>query len=218
MTNDAHAPPCIVGRCSRSADYGRWCCQPCADTMRAQLADIPDYAAALDAQPGKGGESGQRQAPGFGSRSPARDDIIAASDPRSLPYALGPDDEDTAVRPVLPTLAHLAAWIAEETGDQRDQHEPTITSEAGYLRSRIDWTTGQAWVDELATDIAELHGQCKRLAGDPPPKPTAPCPHCGGPLWSRGETDTVSLRCGTCSATYNGLDLLGIAARQDPAA
>ncbi|WP_017972508.1 hypothetical protein [Actinopolyspora halophila] len=205
MSTD-HAAPCLV--CGASADYTRYTCQRCPDRMRRQLGEVEDYHAALDAEPGSGGKS-ERRAPGFGSRSPARDDVIAANDRRSLPHVLGPDDEERGIKPVLETLHMLALWIAEEAGDDRGRHEPTVTTEGGYLRSRIDWCTGQPWVDELAEEIAELHGQLSRLAGDPPEKPLAYC-SCGGPLWSQGNQVLVSVRCGACGTTYSGADILRI--------
>lgn len=200
---------CIVNRCTRAADLGVYCCGQCAETMRRWLREIEDYSAATTAAPGRGGDGGRRS-PGYGSRPPARLDVMAARDPRTVPHPVGSDDIDGDVRSTLSTLDSLARWIAEEAGDLRPTHAPTIASEARYLRSRIDWCRGQQWIDELAADIAELHRQCRRLAGDPPPTPVAQC-QCGGPLWPCGDTATVGVRCGDCGAAYAGLDLLRIA-------
>lgn len=219
MNHADTSAPCTIARCQRSADWGRWCCEQCAERMRAQLREIEDYAATLDPAPGKGGDSSGRHSPGFGSRSPARDDVISALDYRTVTHDhRGPDDEADSVPSILGTLHYLARWIAEEADDLRPSHAPTIAREAAYLRARIDWTTGQQWVDELADELRRLHGHCRRLAGDPPPKPVAPCPDCDGPLWPRGDNETVAVRCGDCGRSYDGLNLLGIAARQEHAA
>ncbi|MER7014541.1 hypothetical protein ABT324_24215 [Saccharopolyspora sp. NPDC000359] len=198
--------PCTIDRCSHAADHGRYCCSQCAEQLRHWLREIEDYDAATTATPGRGGDGGRRS-PGYGSRPPARLDVIAARDPRSVPHQLGPDDTDGDVRSILGTLHSLASWIAEEADDLRPTHIPTIATETRYLRGRIDWCTSQQWIDELADDLHQLHTQARRLAGESP-KPLAPCPDCCGPLWPVGNTNVLAVRCSDCGSSYDGLGLL----------
>ncbi|QIZ35817.1 hypothetical protein [Saccharopolyspora sp. ASAGF58] len=67
---------------------------------------------------------------------------------------------------------------------------PLLAADAEWLRGYIDWCTTQPWADDLAEDLRELHAQARQLAGYTPPRPVAPCPDCGGPLWPLGDTDT----------------------------
>ncbi|MCA1195117.1 hypothetical protein [Saccharopolyspora sp. 6V] len=210
-----HAVPCTIRGCRNPADLSPWCCSACAETMRRQLREIEDYAAVLTAEPGRGGTGGTRRASGFGSRPPARLDVIAAMDPRTVSHALGDDDTDGDVRSILGGLDQLARWVVEETGDVRATHRPTVTTETRYLRGRIAWCAGRQWIDELADDLHELHATARRLAGDAPPRPLAPCPDCAGPLWPVGDTDTIAVRCGDCGATYDGLALLNLGQQLD---
>ncbi|WP_263251616.1 hypothetical protein [Saccharopolyspora rosea] len=210
MSTSLFTTSCLVNRCTRTAEYGRYCCGACAETMRRWLRDIEDHAATLDATPSRGGKNGRR-IPGYGSRPPARLDVIAARDPRTVSHAIGPDDVDGDVRSILGTLTGLARWIAEEADDLRPTHTPTITSEATYLRGRIDWASTQPWIDELADDLRDLHHQVASLAGTTV-SPVAPCPDCDGPLWPVGD-DTTGVRCGHCGTAHDGLDLLRIGVR-----
>ncbi|RKT85617.1 hypothetical protein SAMN05421805_12780 [Saccharopolyspora antimicrobica] len=206
---EASTAPCTVGRCSRTADLGQYCCGQCVNTLLRLLGEIDDYATALDPTPRRGGTVGRRS-PGYGSKPPARLDVIAARDPRSVPHAVGPDDNDEDLRSIIGSVTALARWVAEECDDQRPLSPPTVASETAYLRSRILWATGQQWIDELAEDIRELHTQARRLSGDALPSPAAPCPDCEGPLWPVGDADTIAVRCGVCGTSYDGLALLDL--------
>src|SRR5690606_4588057 len=164
------------------------------------------------AAPGRRGEGSGRRSPGYGSRPPARLDVIAALDPRSVGHAIGPADMDGATRSILGTVRRLWAWVHTELRRlDAAHHAPprdlTITRGTGSLRRYIDWCTTQPWVDDLADDLHELHAQVRQLAGESP-KPLAPCPGCDGPLWPVGDTDTIAVRCGDCGSSYDGLDLL----------
>ncbi|MGW1679374.1 hypothetical protein [Saccharopolyspora sp. NPDC002376] len=217
---DAYTKPCTVDRCQRDAEPCHYCCAQCAETMRARLREIEEYAAVLDARPGVGGDGGRRS-PGFGSRPPARLDVIAARDYRTVSHVVGPDDVDDDIMSILGTLHGLSRWVWDERNRLAGPHDPverprtspTITSEAGYLRGRIAWCAGQPWIDDLAENLRELHGQARRLAGEAPSKPVAPCGGCGGPLFPVGTTDTVAVRCGDCGGTYDGLELLDLGQR-----
>ncbi|MGW1680534.1 hypothetical protein [Saccharopolyspora sp. NPDC002376] len=210
---DAHTEPCIIDRCQRTAEPGRYACEPCAERMRCWLREIDDYAATLTTAPGRGGDGGRRS-PGYASRPPANLDVIAAFDPRSVGHVIGPDDTDSATRSIIGTIGRLCGWVHSELRRlDADHHAPprelTITRGTGWLRGYIDWCTTQPWADDLADDLHELHAQVQRLAGNST-QPLAPCPDCTGPLWPVGDTDTLAVRCGDCGDTYNGLDLLNI--------
>lgn len=207
--------PCTIGRCQRSADLGRYTCADCAATMLRWLGEIEDYTATLNSAPSRGGDGSGRRSPGHGSRPPARLDIIAALDPRSVPHAIGPDDVDGDVRSILGTLTGITGWVADERRRLDEPPEPsrapTIAGEVRYLLGRIDWCTRQVWIDDLADDLRQLHRQVVALAGDSR-RPLAPCPGCSGPLWPAGNDQVVGVRCGECGTAFNGLDLLRIGA------
>lgn len=209
MPREDYAAPCLV--CAAAADYARYTCQRCPEKMRRQLGEIDTYYNALDAEPVRSGPS-ERSAPGFRSRPPGRLDVIASRDRRSLPYAVGADDEDASVRPVRESLHMLALWIAEEAGDEPRPPCPTVTTESGYLRGRVEWCTGREWVDELAADIVELHRQCAQMAGDGPEPPVGQC-ECGGMLFARGQQVLSAVTCGQCSTVYSGVEILRAAQR-----
>ncbi|MER7078149.1 MULTISPECIES: hypothetical protein [Bacteria] len=208
-----HTTPCIVDRCPRAAEPGRYTCEPCAERMRCWLREIDDYAATLTAAPGRGGDGGRRSR-GYGSRPPARLDVIAALDPRSVGHVIGPDDVDDATRSILGTVNRLCGWVHSELLRlDANHHAPprdlTITRGTGWLRGYIDWCTRQVWADDLADDLRELHAQLRRLAGDST-RPLAPCPDCIGSLWPVGDADTIAVRCGVCGTSYDGLALLDL--------
>ncbi|MCI2421492.1 hypothetical protein MOQ72_29065 [Saccharopolyspora sp. K220] len=212
--NATDTQPCTIGRCQRAAELGRYTCPQCAELMRRWLCEIEEYTAALNPRPSRGGNTG-RCSPGYGSRPPARLDVIAALDPRSVPHAVGPDDIDGDVWSILGTLAGIAKWVADERRRLGEPPEPsrtpTIAGEVRYLLGRIDWCTRQPWVDDLAADLRGLHRQVVGLAGNST-QPLAPCLDCGGPLWPRGNAEVLGVRCGVCGATFDGLELLRLGA------
>lgn len=75
-------PPRKVGAW-RLADEGYRTCAGCLDRLRDTLREVAARWAALDPAPGGQGEHGGRGAPGFGSRSPGSDHVIAMRDDRS---------------------------------------------------------------------------------------------------------------------------------------
>lgn len=216
MNNDDHATPCTIGRCQRPADLGRYTCQQCAELMRRWINEIETYTATLNSAPSRGGDGSGRRSPGHGSRPPARLDVIAALDPRSVPHAIGPDDVDGDVRSILGTLTGITGWVADERRRLDEAPEasrtPTIAGEVRYLLGRVDWCTRQVWVDDLAEDLRQLHRQVVTLAGDST-RPLAPCPDCTGPLWPVGDSDTVAVRCSDCGRSCDGLMLLDLGQR-----
>lgn len=199
---------CIVPRCNRGdarpaeIPAARYACTQCVTALRHTLRGIEVYAHLLTIMTLPMQGRGERRSPGFGSRSPARDDVIVALDYRSRTAGDGPDDEDQPTRSILGSLHQLARWIREE----QDVNAPlniTVATEIGYLIGAMDFCAHQTWIDDVAGDLRELHAQCRRLAGDQPPKPIGRCPsllddgECRTPLYTpvRGE-DIYCAGCG----------------------
>lgn len=172
-----------------------------------------------------------RMSPGYGSRSPARDDVLVALDPRSWPGDVDehgeaitrrPDDTPTWMRSIPGTLHGIAAAIA----DQRTEQLPD--DHLGYIRRTLYWCAQQTvldpdgvrhpWIDDLAGDLIELHHQARQLARDQPQAPLGDCltvtcdgrVHWGGP----GKPAT----CAACQRVYDGLDLVRLSAAQEATA
>lgn len=196
---------CIVPRCNggngrpRETADDRYACGSCVTALRHTLRGIEVYAHLLTIMTLPLQGRGERRSPGFGSRSPARDDVIVALDYRSRTGGDGPDDEDQPTRSILGSLHQLASWIREE----QDVNAPpniTVTTEIGYLLGAVEYAAHQEWVDELANDLRELHAQCRRLAGDQPARPIGRCPtlvgeaECGTPLYMPTTGDSVTCR------------------------
>ncbi|GAA4685658.1 hypothetical protein GCM10023215_21130 [Pseudonocardia yuanmonensis] len=98
-------------------------CSGCLDLLRERLRQVGERYARLDPTPGASGETG-RGAPGFGSRSPASDHVIALTDSRSSQVAKAWVAGDGRVHceaehPVISVRGELdtLAWsIADERG------------------------------------------------------------------------------------------------------
>jgi len=194
---------CIVPRCNRGDGRpreipdDRYACGNCVTALRHTLRGIEVYAHLLTIMTLPLQGRGERRSPGFGSRSPARDDVIVALDYRSRAAGDGPDDEDQPTRSILGSLHQLARWIREE----QDVNAPlniTVATEIGYLIGAMDFCAHQTWIDDVAGDLRELHAQCRRLAGDQPPRPIGRCTtliddhECGTPLYMPVRGDTIA--------------------------
>lgn len=159
-----HRPP-TNGRAWAQADPGYRTCGRCHQRIHEWLSpitvdgdgrpdSIPGLYAMLSPLPGVGG-GGQRRAPGFGSRSPADDYIIAIRDPRSTRLAVG----DPHSAPGL-----LGAWTGLLV-DERKLVPPTRTvpAMARFLDVHLDHVTRQDWVEDFATELRELHAQMRAI-------------------------------------------------------
>lgn len=223
---------CVI--CSGESQLGRFACHWCTEDVRRMLREIELYVAWLPlmTQPGRGGQQGGR-APGFGSRPPARLDVLVALDPRTTldvttserPFdPVVDDDPDNAPRSVLVALESQARMIREELGQEQPTKPPTIGGEITYLLGAVERCAYEPWVDEMADFIRGIHRQLRAIVGDRPPRPLAPCllVSCDGWVhWSKDVPDPTdpepdpkrrrkldAARCAQCGRVYTGMDLV----------
>lgn len=207
-------PPPREGRPWRRSDPGYRSCSDCLDRLREHLAEVGQRWRVLDPRPGASGEHGSRGAPGFGSRAPAVDTVIAMQDWRSVRTACTWRGSDGKVhheseRPPLSvpaelyTLAHFVADARKMTGpDPLD-----VSTIVRWLDAQLDWVTRQEGVATFARVIRELRAQLRPLTGEPRPKHVGECPNtinegahtreCHTPLYAPLKGDTIMCRaCG----------------------
>lgn len=212
-----HAPP-REGRPWVLSDRGYRSCSDCLDKLREHLKEVGDRWEVLDPRPGASGDERSRGAPGFGSRSPAADTVIAMRDWRSSRDAqvwCGADGKihreaecpPLSVPAELYTLAHHVADARKMAGpDPLDT--PTIVR---WLDGQLDWITRQDGVAAFARVVRELRAQLRPLTGEPRPKRVGLCPNtlqidgaegehtreCKTPLFAPLKGDTIVCRaCG----------------------
>lgn len=231
---EAPAPPadrCLTHRAPRPgqfwrlADKGFRTCSACYDRLHKWLSpiaidddgrpdSIPGLYAILDARPGIT-EQGRR-GPGFATRSPASDWVIAMRDHRSTRLVSGDPHSVPGV---------LAAWCGL-VAEVRDVIPParSVQSLARFLDAHLDWVSRQDWVDELHGELRELHTQLRMATGGGGQPPVGRCiepvegGECGAPIYMpRGEkprapdepiTDLPELRCPACDSRYTGRRLI----------
>ncbi|WP_189061144.1 hypothetical protein [Longimycelium tulufanense] len=204
-----------------------YACDRCVDDTRRRLRELEQYALVLTLTAGPLRAGTSRRAPGYTSRSPARDDVVVMLDVRSAGGASvhrlhDPRDADEQpYRSILGSLAGIADWIREEQQVTRPSGPPQLVREVGYLLGQLAWCAQQQWIDELADDIRELHAQARQLAGDAPPRPLGTCivVGCTGTVYPV-QLRTVEgihdgARCSICHRTYDGLDLVRLRVAQE---
>ncbi|WP_410648180.1 hypothetical protein [Amycolatopsis sp. cmx-4-54] len=139
------------------AQHGYLTCDPCADTLRADLRELARSYPSLSAAPSGGGASTGRGTPGFGSRSPARDSVIALTDRRTH------SAEDGDPHSVLEVLSSWADNVREEVGlarpDEIDQRQGQLL--VGWL----DFTARQPWAGRLDTPLDQLRAEITSQLG-----------------------------------------------------
>lgn len=169
-----HTPP--RGPAWVPADRGYRTCGSCADHLRATLREIRERFACLDPRPGGGAPDGGRGAPGFGSRSPGSDHVIAMRDRRSRPTARVWRGSDLRVhgepeRPVLSVWAALhtiAAHIATQRGiTNRALHRNDVDPLTRWVDSHLDWLTRQPDIAAHAAILDRLATQLRPVTGEP---------------------------------------------------
>jgi hypothetical protein len=180
-------------------------CDDCANTVLAHLRQVEHCYLALSAVPIVGEHVGGHFQPG--SKSPARDEVIAHTDPRSCV-----SDEQCGVY----ALAAVTSWVRlviEQRGAQPPR-DASMTALCDYLRARHDWIVHQPWIDEYATELAEIRGTLVRLDGLSPEPPVGTCMSvdCDGPVWPLEQRN--ALQCSHCRRYYTGTDMLRLAAQE----
>ena len=202
----------------RLADSGYRTCSPCYDMIRAALKDIATRYARLDATPGASGDGG-RGAPGFGSRSPASDHIIAMQDRRSSPVArtwLGGDGRlhRESERPPLSVL-NVLDTICWDIAEQRAVGGPDAASSlyvaelVRFIDAQLDWVTRHELVVEVWRPLRELQAQLRPVTGDKRAL-IGTCPNtldegetsreCGAKLYAPTKGDTI--KCAACGRMW----------------
>lgn len=209
-----HAYP-SDGRNWARADVGYLTCGGCYDRFREILLDIPKRYLKLDPRPGATLDHGSRGAPGFGSRSPGSDHIIAMRDTRSSQVArtwlagdgrlhLEAEKPPLSVHGVLDTIA----WdIAEQRGVEGPEPSSTVPDLARWIDRHTDWLTRDPMVVEVRQQLRDVQSQLKPLTGDPGRKAIGTCPNvldegehsreCGARLFAPLKGDSIDCRaCG----------------------
>lgn len=221
---------CLV--CLKTESGIRYGCDDCVVGMLRQLREIEEYVEVITEhmEPTRGGTG--RGSPGYRSSAPINLDKVVALDPRSLaghvdqdgePCTSRPDDTGSWTRSIIGGIAGINAWLREERGERPATGAPELDAEIIYLRGRLDWAATKQWVDELASDIRELHQQARALAGDRPPGPLGRCltVTCAGTVFQvrlHGEQSREDAgRCDTCDRVYTGLDLVRLATAEEVA-
>jgi hypothetical protein len=210
-------PPPREQRNWRPADPGYRTCASCLARIRDTLKDIVRRYLLLTPRPGASGDHG-RGAPGFGSRSPGSEHVIAMRDRRSSPVArtwLGADGRlhQESERPPL-SVHGVLDTIAWDIAEARQQHGPDERSDvpqlARYIDVNLDWATRQPGIAELDQQLRHLAAQLKPVTGDPGRRHIGTCPvvidegqhtrECGARLYAPLRGDEIE--CGSCGERW----------------
>lgn len=206
-----HRPP-WPGRPHTPADPGYRTCTPCSTRIHGWLSpltvteegwpdNIPGLYQLLDPRPGVVGAG--RRVPGYASRSPANDHVIAMRDPRSVRDPRQP----LSVTPHS-VPGTLTSWC-QELADARGTAAPrewAVPVLAAYLDAHLDWLTRQDWIPDLATELRELHTQLYQGRRSWRRIGRCRCPGltdtgtCGAALFA--SLDAGVVRCWACGAQW----------------
>lgn len=218
-------PPPRGGRPWRRADEGYCTCNSCLERVRERLAEVGDRWAVLDPRPGAQGDDGTPRPPGFGSRSPASDHVVAVRDWRSTRVARTWRGADGRVhresqRPPLSVLAELFT-LAQHVATARNMDGPavlTVEKISAWLDGQLDWVTRQPGVVDFDRVLRELVAQLRPLTGEPRPKRIGKCPNtidegehtreCATPLFAPLKGDEI--RCWACGRRWPRDEWLGL--------
>lgn len=180
-----HRPP-ADGLTWTAGDPGYRTCSACLDRLRERLAEVAQRYGQLDVTPGGSGGSGGRGAPGFGSRSPASEHVIAMTDTRSSVVAKVWVAGDKRVhceseRPPLSVRGELetAAWTVAEAREIDGPHDRCdVATLVRWLDGHLDWVTRQHEVLlDLDAVLRRLLAQLRPATGQPRPSYIGHCPN-----------------------------------------
>lgn len=215
-----HKPP-DEGYAWKLADPGWVTCSACLDRLREVMRDVGKRYRALDPTPGRGGD-GSRGAPGFASRSPASEHVIAFTDPRSSQTAktwrdragrLCCEDERPPVS-VRGELDILAWDVAEALGHAGPDERADVADLLRWLDQKLDLVTRDAGLaEQVARTLRALQSALRPVTGEPRPKYIGHCPElldeldgdgvpvvCDARLHAPLKGDAVV--CKSCGATW----------------
>jgi hypothetical protein len=211
-----HAPPRRTGAWAR-ADQSYRTCSSCLDNLRDRLKEIAIRWVRLSPAPGAQGESGGRGAPGYGSRSPGSDHVIAMRDRRSSREARVWVARDGRVhaeteRPPLSVhaeLAQFAGFIVEAR--QVACGARSVPELVRWLDAQLDWVTRREGVLDLDRVLRDLIAQLRPVTGEPGRRRIGTCPNtvagdtehpreCGAVLYAPLKDDTI--RCTACARVW----------------
>lgn len=186
----------------RQATPGYVTCNRCADLIRECLDDIVQLYATVTKVSAllPVVAPGARRGPGFASRSPANDQAIVLTDPRTT------WTEETPVHNPLTVVESWARMVREDVGEKPPDGPATITGEVALLIRRLDWITRQGWVDEMWKELKEARANLRDFNGQHKPLPIGKCPTlvedgtCNTPLF--GPPDGEDIRCRGCSRVW----------------
>lgn len=216
-----HRPP-DEGYSWKLNDPGYVTCSDCLLRLRQVLRDVGKRYRQLDPTPGRGGD-GARGAPGFASRSPASEHVIAFTDPRSSQTAktwrdragrLCCEDERPPVS-VRGELDILAWDVAEALGLAGPAERADVDDLLRHLDARLDLVTRDAGLaEQVARTARALQSALRPVTGDPRPKYIGHCAVildeldeegipvvCGTRLYAPLRGDEV--RCRGCSTRWS---------------
>lgn len=222
-TPDRPANACILHRPPqegwpwRLSDPGYRTCGPCLDRLREHLADIARRYRLLDATPSASVGDGTRGAPGFRSKSPASDHVIALRDPRSSQTArtwrggdgrLHLEDE----RPALSVWGELdgVCWALAEALDMPGpEPRSSVDDMLRWLDHRLDHATRDEVCVELSRVLRGVLAALRPVTGDPRPRRIGSCPNipdpdtgerCAQPLYAPPRGDEI--HCHACDRVW----------------
>jgi len=202
--------PCIHPVCQprpapRPAAEGTRICQPHTTQFLDHCTALPDLWSGFahdDALlPVKGG-SGGRAAPGIALSAPINLTVLAMRDVRTSWSE--PGDLLNPMR----ALGEIAARILlDATGRERGVGTFSVYESCEILgRSKLTfWALAQDWAGLMCWTVGLVHQQLAGLSGEHRPRPVGSCPECTGRMWPI----PTGARCGTCSHTVGGFELLG---------
>lgn len=161
-------------------------CDACLDRCRQTMADVGARYRRLNPTPAAGSAAGGRGAPGFGSRSPASDHIIAFRDPRSSQDArVWVDRAGRACRederPPVSVRGELdiLAWdVAERLGQPGPSDRADVADLLRFLDNRLDAVTRDVDLTvQVAATVRALQAALRPVTGDPRPRYIGHCPN-----------------------------------------
>lgn len=204
----------------RMAYSGHRTCEDCPGWMLGLLAEIAHRYEQLDPSPGGSSDLESRGAPGFGSRSPASDHVIAMTDIRSssVAHVWMAGDKRVHQESERPPLSVYAVLLTEvyDVAELRSMSLPdpcfAVRHLTVWLSRHVEWLTRQDTIADFADVLKTLTRQLKPVTGDPQQKPFGRCPNtidegessrsCDGPLYAP-RADTSLIHCTACGRDWD---------------